>query len=92
MIVQDVSVLWGARVVVLPPGRERVFQELREIHVHSGIANMKSLARSCVWRAKLDADLEPKCKPIPSVTQVDSHAELVLFPNPFTCEKDGVVF
>ena len=29
-----------------PPGRERVIQELREIHVHSGIANMKSLARS----------------------------------------------
>ena len=47
--VQDVCVLWGAGVVVPPPGRERVIQELREIHVHSGIANVKSLARSCVW-------------------------------------------
>ena len=41
--VQDVCVLWGASVVVPPPGRERVIQELREIHVHSGIAKMKSL-------------------------------------------------
>ena len=29
-------VLRGARVVVPPPGRERVIQELREIHVHPG--------------------------------------------------------
>ena len=69
--VQDVCVLWGARVVVPPPGRERVIQELHEIHVHSGIAKMKSLARSCVWWASLDADLEPKCKPVPSVSQVN---------------------
>ena len=69
--VQDVCVLWGARVVVPPPGREQVIQELCEMHVHSGIANMKSLARSRVWWASLDADLEPKCEPIPSVSQVD---------------------
>ena len=35
--------LWGARVVVPPPGRE---QELHK--THPGIARMKSLARSCV--------------------------------------------
>ena len=68
---QDVCVLWAARVVVPPPGRERVIQELREIHVHSGIANTKSLSRSCVWWASLDADLELKCEPIASVSQVD---------------------
>ena len=70
MSVQDVCVLWGARVVVPPPGREQVIQELREIHVHSGIANIKSLARSYVWWASRDADLELKYEPIPSVSQV----------------------
>ena len=68
---EDVCVQWGARVVVPPPGREQVIQELCEIHVHSDIANTKSLSRSCVWWASLDADLEPKCEPIPSVSQVD---------------------
>ena len=70
MSVQDVCVLWGARVIVPPPGSERarVIQELREIHVHSGIANMKSLARNCVWWASLDLDLEPKCEPIDAFT------------------------
>ena len=41
----DGCVLWGTRVVVPPPGREQVIQELCEIHVHLGIARMKSLAR-----------------------------------------------
>ena len=71
MSVQDVCVLWGARVVVPPPGREWVIQELREIHVHSGIANTKSLSRNCVWWASLNGDLQLKFKPIPSVSQVD---------------------
>ena len=85
--VQDVCVLWGARVVIPPPGRERVIQELREIHVHSGIAKMKSLARSCVWWVSLDADLEPKCEPIPSVSQVDPR----VVPRPFHMyEKEGL--
>ena len=55
----------------LPPGRGRVIQELCEIHVHPGIAKMKNLARSCVWWVSLDADLEPKCEPVQSVSQVD---------------------
>ena len=33
--VLDGCVLWGARVVIPPPGRERVIQELREIHVYT---------------------------------------------------------
>ena len=38
----------------------------------SGIAKVKSfMARTCVWWASLDADLEPKCEPVPSVSQVD---------------------
>ena len=56
--VLDGCVLWGARVVVPPPGRERVIQELRELH--PGIARMKSLARSSVWWLSMDADLEAK--------------------------------
>ena len=66
MSVQDICVLWDARVLVPPPGREPVIQELREIHVHPG---------SCVWWASLDADLEPKCNPIPSVSQVEPQVE-----------------
>ena len=58
--VLDGCVLWGARVVVLPPGRERVIQELCEIHVHPDIGRMKRLARSRVWWASLNGDLEAK--------------------------------
>ena len=54
--VQDVCVLWGAKVVVPPPERERVIQELRKIHVHSGIANMKLSKNLCVVG-------EPGCRP-----------------------------
>ena len=45
--VLDGCVLWGARVVVPPPGRQQVVQELHE--THPGIARMKGLARSYVW-------------------------------------------
>ena len=55
--VLDGCVLWGARVVVPPPGRERVIQELCEIHVHSDIANMKKLGK------KLCVMGEPGCRP-----------------------------
>ena len=58
--VLDGCVLWGARVVVPPPGREQVVQELHE--THPGIARMKSLARSYVWWPKMDADLEAKVR------------------------------
>ena len=60
MNVLDGCVLWSARVLVPPPGREKLILKLNEIHVHQGIARMKSLARSCVWWASLVADLEAK--------------------------------
>ena len=64
-------VYFGVQEWLFHHQEERVIQELREIHVHSGIANTKTLSRSCVWWACLDADPEPKCEPIPSVSQVD---------------------
>ena len=72
----DGCVLWGARVVVPPPGRERVIRELCE--VHPGIARMKSLARSCVLWASLDADLEAKVR----TCQPSRPSELVSCPDP----------
>ena len=58
--VLDGCILWGARVIVPPPGRDRVIQELHE--THPGIARMKSLARSYVWWPNTDADLEAKVR------------------------------
>ena len=51
-------ILWGSRVVVPPPGRERILDELHE--GHPGIARMKSLARSFVWWPGMDKSLEQK--------------------------------
>ena len=56
--VLDGCIIWGARVIVPPPGRDRVIQELQE--THPGIARMKSLARSYVWWPNMDADPEAK--------------------------------
>ena len=40
-------VLWGARVVIPPPGRSLVMKQLHD--THPGISRMKSLARSYIW-------------------------------------------
>ena len=50
--------LWGARVIVPPQGREEVLNILH--NTHPGIVKMKSLARSYVWWPKMDANLEEK--------------------------------
>ena len=56
----DGCVLWGTRVVVPPPGRDRILCQLHE--GHPGISRMKSLARSFVWWPGLDKALEDKVK------------------------------
>ena len=52
--------LWGARVIVPPQGRDEVLNILH--NTHPGIVKMKSLARSYVWWPKMDTNLEEKVK------------------------------
>ena len=58
--IHDGCILWGNRVVVPPPGRKSVLEEL---HLsHPGISRMKSLARSYVWWPNMDKELEAMVK------------------------------
>ena len=93
--VLDGCVLWGASMVVLPPGKERVIHELCKIHVHPGIGRMKRLARSRVcmvgkpqWRSgSQSANLYQ--------VSVKSTPRINLMPRPsrtMSCEKEGLVF
>lgn len=60
LIVQDVCLIWGARVVVPPPARKQLLEKL---HMgHPGITRMKSLARSFVWWPTINKDLEEYVK------------------------------
>ena len=48
--------LWGSRVVVPAKAQDHVLNELHE--GHPGVSRMKAVARTCVWWAHLDRDIE----------------------------------
>ena len=45
--VQQGVLFWGARVIIPPKGRDALLRELHD--THSGMVNMKALARSYLW-------------------------------------------
>ncbi len=53
---QDGCILWGSRIVIPPPGRQRLLQELHDRH--AGMSRMKSLARSFMWWPNMDKEIE----------------------------------
>ena len=63
---QDVSVLWGARVVI-PPKSEQSRNYARNTCTLRHCKYKKLGKKLCV----MGEDLELKCEPIPSVSQVD---------------------
>ena len=61
--VLDGCVLWASRVIVPPPGRQAVLNELHE--THPGVNKMKSLARSFIWWPGMDLQIEQLVKTCP---------------------------
>ena len=56
MSVQHGVLMWGARAIVPPKGRDTLLKELHE--THPGIVKMKALTRSNIWWPGLDAEIE----------------------------------
>ena len=73
----DGVLIWCNRVIVPPPGRDVILQELHACH--PGIARMKTLARMFVWWPLMDSDIERLVKncsecqsnrPVPPATPI----------------------
>jgi len=70
----DGCIMWGTRIVIPPPGREAVLQELHE--GHPGITRMKSLARMYVWWPGISADIEKSVRLCRECQEVQSSPPL----------------
>ena len=63
-------ILWGNQVVVPPPGREAIIQQLHG--GHTGITRMKALAQMYVWWPGISADIEKSVRLCRECQQVQS--------------------
>lgn len=75
--IQAGCLMWGARVVVPPQGRETMLSELH--FSHPGIVKMKGLARSHVWWPGIDQEIEAtvrNCTSCQENSRVPSSASL----------------
>ena len=68
--VYEGCILWGNRVIIPPPGREAVLQELHE--GHPGITRMRALASIYVWWPEIDAAIEKSVRLCTQCQEVQS--------------------
>lgn len=72
--VQSGCLLWGYRVIIPPPLRKKVLDELHT--GHCGVVRMKEIARSYFWWPGLDADIEQKAGSCPDCQKMRNLPQL----------------
>lgn len=72
--VQAGCLLWGYRVIIPPPLRGKVLNELHS--GHCGVVRMKEIARSYFWWPGLDVAIEEKAKACHDCLKVRNHPQL----------------